>query len=142
MELSVGEERKLERIDHLLDSLASELSRGIPVIVEGRRDVKALESLNVKGMIIPAKANGRSMLSLIQEIERYGWNEVILLMDFDRRGVELTMRLKRYLESIKVKPNISFWKELSSLLRRDLKDIEGLSSYIKNLRLRARVGIV
>ncbi|MFQ6095480.1 MAG: toprim domain-containing protein [Candidatus Bathyarchaeia archaeon] len=130
---SFSMERKLDQILRVLDDLASESAKGTPIIVEGRRDVDALNELKIRGRIIQAKSGGKNVLDLLSMIEAYGKDEVILLLDFDRRGRELTRYLTQRLEKMKIKPNTVFWRELSSFLRRDVKDIEGLSTYIKTL---------
>ena len=60
--------------------------------------------------------------------------EVILLMDFDRRGKELTKRLTQHFERIRIKPNLFFWNRLLGLVGRDVRDIEGLATYLENLK--------
>jgi len=90
----------------------------------------------VNGDIISAKTSGKAFSDVLREIEERGKNEVILLLDFDERGREWVNRLARNLERMKIKPNLVFWKKLSSLVGRDVKDIEGLSSYIQTLKRR------
>ena len=127
-------EKKLERILQILNNLASESIEGTPIIVEGKKDEDALKELNIKGRIIRAKSGNKNSLDLLSVIEACGKDEVILLLDFDRRGKEMTKYLAECLEKMKIKPNTVFWKELSGFLRRDLKDIEGLPAYIETLR--------
>lgn len=132
--MPTGLERKLERICELLDKVADEISRGTPVVVEGEKDAKTLRRLGIDGTIILAKDTGKTFQGALDEIEKRGSAEVILLLDFDRRGREWTARLARNLERTAVKPNLGFWKELIGLVGRDLKDIEGLSSYVETLQ--------
>jgi len=136
--MSASLEKKLEKIQHLLDDLAVELSRGTPVIVEGKKDVESLRKLELIGDMILAKTSGKAFLDVLREVEKRGRSEVVLLMDFDKRGREWTKRLTGNLEAMRIKPNLVFWKELSSLLGRDVKDIEGLSSYVQTLK--AKIG--
>jgi 5S rRNA maturation endonuclease (ribonuclease M5) len=132
--LSTKSEKKLEKILKLLERLATELTKGIPIIVEGRNDVNALHELDLEGDIIKAKSSGKSFLDVLGEIERRGKREVILLMDFDRQGKEWTNRLARRLEEMRIKPNLLFWKRLLGLVGHDVKDIEGLATYLETLR--------
>jgi len=134
--LSTGLQRKAERLSKLLEKLAAEAAKGIPVVVEGQKDVSALHQLNVEGNIVSSKTSGKSFLDILTEIERLRVREVILLLDFDRRGVEWTHRLKQHLEKTRIKPNLNFWNELYGLVGRDLKDIEGLPSYLETLKKR------
>ena len=132
--MSASLERRFEEIKHLLENLVVELSRGTPMIVEGKKDAKALKKLEVTGDIICAKTSGRTFLDVLREVEMRGKSEVILLMDFDSRGREWTRRFASDFERMKIKPNLVFWKRLSGLVGRDVKDIEGLSSYIQTLK--------
>ena len=132
--MSTRLEKKLEKILQLLDRLATESTKGIPIIVEGKNDVNALQELGVEGDVISAKSSGKSFLDVLGEVERKGKREVILLMDFDRRGKEWTNRLAQRLEKTRINPNLLFWKELLRLVGRDVKDIEGLATYLETLR--------
>ena len=128
-----GYERRLEEILRLLEKLKERMADGALVIVEGRKDVESLRKLGAAGKILPAKSSGKSLLDALREIERQEVKEAILLMDFDRRGREWTMRLARHLEAMKIRPNLTFWRQLLGLARRDVKDIESLAGYIETL---------
>jgi 5S rRNA maturation endonuclease (ribonuclease M5) len=131
--LSTRLKEKEEKISLVLERLTRESAKGTPVIVEGRRDAETLRSLAMTGKIILAKTSGKSFLDVISEVKNCGAKEVILLMDFDRRGKEWTKRLKQHLEKMRIKPNTSFWRKLLSLTGHEVKDIEGLASYMKTL---------
>ena len=135
--MSTNLEKRLEKTLQLLDRLATESTKGIPIIVEGKNDINALNKLNVTGDIIQAKS-GKSFLDLLSEVERRGKRDVILLMDFDRRGKELTNRLAQHLEKMRINPNLLFWKELLGLVGRNVKDIEGLATYLETLKEKNR----
>lgn len=124
----------MEKILQLLERLGKEAAKGVPVIVEGKNDVHALQKLDVNGDFILAKTSGKSFFDILSEVEKRGREEVILLMDFDKRGKEWTKRLTQHLEKMKIKPNSLFWKELLSLVGREVKDIEGLATYMETLR--------
>jgi 5S rRNA maturation endonuclease (ribonuclease M5) len=132
--LSEGLKRKAERLRKLLEKLTAEAKKGVPVVVEGQKDVASLKQLGVNGDFVSSKTQGKSFLDILTEIERRRVTEVILLLDFDRRGVEWTHRLKQHLEKTRIKPNLTFWNELYGLVGRDLKDIEGLAAYLETLK--------
>ena len=136
--LSTHLKEKEEKILQVLERLVKESAKGIPIIVEGKKDVEALRALAIEGKIIEAKTSGKSMLDVISEVEECETQEVILLLDFDRRGKEWTKRLKQYLEKMQIKPNIFFWKKLLSIAGREVKDVEGLASYMATLKKKAR----
>lgn len=121
---------KLEKIEHILAKLIEESAKGKLVVVEGKKDAEALNALGVNGAVLTVKTGGKSFLEASQEIDHFGAKEVILLLDFDRRGKEGTMRLQKDLERAKIKVNLTFWRELQGLVGREIKCIESLPSYL------------
>jgi len=132
--LSTHLKEKEEKLLQILERLTKESAKGTPIIVEGKNDIQTLRALAVKGKIISAKTGGKSFLDVISEVEKSGAREVILLLDFDRRGKELTKRLKQDLEKAKIKPNLTFWIKISGLVGKEVKDIEGLATYMETLK--------
>jgi 5S rRNA maturation endonuclease (ribonuclease M5) len=132
--LSTRLREKQEKIQQILDALAEESAKGTLIIVEGKKDVEALRSFGVTGPVLSVKTGGKSFTEALHEIEQTGASEVILLLDFDRRGKEGTNRLKQNLERAKTKPNLKFWHALSALLGREIQCIESLNSYLETLQ--------
>ena len=135
--MSTKTEKRLERILKLLERLEEQSAKGTPIVVEGKNDVQALYRLGITGDIILAKTSGKSFFDVLSEIERRERREVILLFDFDRRGKEWTRRLASCLEGMKITPNLLFWRMLLGLVGRDVKDIEGLATYLEALKNRS-----
>ena len=129
-------QEKEEKIRLVLESLAEENIKGTPIIVEGKKDAEALKALGIDGPIIEAKTGGKTLLDLISIVESSRTREVILLLDFDRRGRDLTRRLKQRLEKTETYPNTEFWSRLLQLVWREVKDIEGLATYMETLKSR------
>jgi len=136
--LSTHLKEKEEKIQQLLERLIEESARGTPIIVEGKKDVETLRALGVQGTIVSAKTGGKSRLDVISEVEIARPREVILLLDFDRQGKEWSKILKERLERARIRPNLKFWKELQGLVSKEVKDIEGLTSYIETLKKKAQ----
>ena len=132
--LSTHLQEKEEKILQVLECLAEESAKGTPIIVEGKNDIEALRALGVEGKIISAKTGGKSILDVISEVEKCTAKEVIILLDFDRRGKEWTKRLKQNLENAKTKINITFWSRLLALVGTEVKDVEGLATYMETLK--------
>ncbi len=132
--MSTRLKEKQEKILHLLEALAEESAKGTLIVVEGKKDLEALRTLNVTGPILTVKTGGKSFGQAVQQIEQACPSEVILLLDFDRRGKEGTGLLKRSLECAHIKPNLKFWSALSSLLAREVQCIEGLNAYLERLQ--------
>ena len=132
--MSTKTEKKLEKIHKLLARLEKQSSKGTPIVVEGRNDIQALHKLGIDGDIILAKSSGKSFLDVLEEIERRDSRKVILLLDFDRRGREWTHHLASCLEGMRITPNLLFWRRLSGLVGHDVKDIEGLATFLETLK--------
>jgi len=132
--LSTKFKEKEEKIQRIIAALTEESAKGKPIIVEGKKDAQALRELGVNGKILTVKTGGKSFIEATAEIEKLGAQEVILLLDFDRRGKEGTVRLKHNLEPAKIKANTRFWRELQALVGREIQCIESLTSYLKTLQ--------
>jgi 5S rRNA maturation endonuclease (ribonuclease M5) len=136
--LSTRLKQKQEKLEQLITKLAEEAAKGKPIIVEGKKDAQALKELGVNGTIVTVKTGGKSFLEATLEIERLGVGTVVLLLDFDRRGKEGTLRLKRDLERAKIKVNTRFWWELQVLVGREIQCIESWPSYLGTLQQKAK----
>ena len=123
-----------EKIHQLLEKLTEESANGTPIIVEGKNDVETLRTLGIGGRIITAKTGGKTLLDVIVEVEESSIAEVIVLLDFDRQGREWTRRVQQHLEKQGIRANVRFWLELLTLVGRDVKDVEGLASYVETLK--------
>jgi 5S rRNA maturation endonuclease (ribonuclease M5) len=124
-------EEALEQIEELLAELGEKASEGVPIIVEGMDDVKALKSLSVEGRIHKI-SNGASLLNFVESFS--GFKEIIVLTDFDRAGDELASFIARQGKSLGVKPITDFRDKLKPLVRREVKDIEGLAKFLQRER--------
>ena len=100
-------------------------------MVEGRKDFLALRKLGIHGNIICVRNFGKI---LADSLDTVVCEEVILLVDFDDFGTSLAKGITQYLEGRGVKVNPVFWKEIRALIKRDVKDIEGLPSYLEKLK--------
>ena len=132
--MSTHLKEKEEKIQQIITKLTEESAKGKPIIVEGKKDEQTLRILGVNGTILTVKTGGKSFLEATAEIEKLGAREVILLLDFDRRGKEGTLRLQRNLERSKIKINVLFWRDLRALVGREIQCIESLTSYLSTLQ--------
>jgi len=130
-------QEKEEGITQILNALAEESAKGTLILVEGKKDVKALRILGIEGSMLTVKTGGRSFVDVVSELEESRTPKVILLLDFDRRGKEGTKRLQLSLEKAKIKTDVELWRALSRLAGRDVQCVEGLVAYIENLRTKA-----
>ncbi len=122
---------RLEQVEDLLERLR-DANESIPVIVEGPKDQKALRNLGLGGTIIKVN-HGGSVFALCETIGR-DHDEAIVLMDWDRTGGQLTRLLKEGLDANQVTANTEYRRELARLTRKDISDVEGMDTYLRNLR--------
>lgn len=131
--LAWAKERE-EKTQKIISEIYEESDKGKLIIVEGKKDAQALRELGFNGRILEVKTGGKYFLDATAEIERVAAGEVILLLDFDRRGVQGTQRLKENLERTRIKVNTRFWQNLQYLVGRKINCIESLTSYLQTLQ--------
>ena len=129
---------KVEKIQQVIAKLIEESAKNKPIVVEGKKDAQALIDLGIKGKVLTVKTGGKSFLEATTEIEKLNSPQIILLLDFDRRGKEGTKRLKCDLERLKIKVNVRFWHDLRGLTGHENQFIESLPTYIQTLREKAQ----
>jgi 5S rRNA maturation endonuclease (ribonuclease M5) len=123
-----AEERRLQAVKELLETITAHSKRGVPVIVEGPNDVKTLRRLGITGPVICAKSRRLGLADFLESIARH--HEVIVLTDFDKEGRALAWRLRRDLSGMRVKANVEIWKQLKALVRSEIVGIESLEKYL------------
>ena len=125
---------KVEKIEGVIAKLVDESTKRKTIVVEGKKDAETLRELGIGGLVVTVKTGGKSFLDIASEIELSAPSEVILLLDFDRRGREGTKLLRQSLERVKIKVNVDIWLELKALTGHEMQCIESLFSYLQNLR--------
>lgn len=132
--MSTKLKEKEEKIEQIIAKIVAESSRGVTILVEGKKDAENLHLLGVEGQVLTVKTGGKSFFDAVAEVEDSGVRSIILLLDFDRRGKEGTVRLVREFERLRIKVNVKFWRELKGLVGRDIQCIESLSGYLETLK--------
>lgn len=131
--MSTRLQNKKEKLLKILELLAEESKSGSPIIVEGKKDIRTLRRLGIKGIIVTVKTKGKSFLNAISEIKQIKSSNVILLLDFDKRGTQGTKYLQKYLEHHRIKYNLTYWHKLKALTAKEIQFIESLDVYLFNL---------
>lgn len=109
-----------------------EKSKSYLIIVEGKKDKIALQELDFENIFV-INEDGKSLGEKIEEIQEIaGRNKICILTDFDKKGKQLYLLLKSKLSEIGVKQDNSL---RGFLLKERISHIEGLSSYMKKLKL-------
>jgi len=102
----------------LLDEL-----KACVVVVEGKKDVRALARLGVNAFAL----DGRP-LHVVVEMLPAGAKEVVLLVDYDREGREIFLKLKKLLQLYKIKHNARLRRKLMEFGKTRIEDFNGVAS--------------
>ncbi len=128
-------EKKVEKIEETLNEIKGECEEGTPILVEGVHDRLSLAALGIEGKIF--QLNGRKkLLNFLESLS--GYPRMIVLTDFDRTGEELAKFCSKHLKPLGVEPLLEPREKLKRLLRRDVKDIEGMVRFLQNQRILLR----
>jgi len=126
-------DESLEQVDELLSELNKLASGGTPIIVEGMDDEKALMKLGISGRFHKV-SSGSSLLNFVESFSNN--KEIIILTDFDRAGDELAKFITKHAKRLGVEPITEFRDKLKLLVRRSIKDVEGLAKFLQKERER------
>jgi len=121
----------LEILEETLDEL-NEASKIMPIIVEGLKDRMALRSLGVNGNVVVLN-DGESILNTCEKLARK-WGAAIILTDWDHKGGQLARSLMDSLEICGVSYDTEYRASISRMVKKDIKDVEGLPPLIQRLR--------
>lgn len=124
----------LERFEKLIESIESGSEEGA-IVVEGRRDEKALRELGVEGNIRVIN-RGVSLLQFCEELSREE-RHVVLLVDWDAKGDELAEKLRGGLAHGGLEVDLEIRKGLRSLAWGSIKAVEELASFYRRVRAAA-----
>lgn len=126
---SASDIERAERLREIFEYL-QDINKGVPIIVEGKKDASALRSLGLIGDIITLH-NGKNLYDFCDDIT-HRFHRVILLLDWDKKGEDLNRALSQHLKG--------HWEEFSSfrellrvLCQKEIKDIEGIPKLLKRL---------
>ncbi|MEA1908904.1 MAG: toprim domain-containing protein, partial [Euryarchaeota archaeon] len=114
---------RCEMIERVLQDVREQSGGGAVIVVEGKHDVISLRNLGICGKIVPL--GGQPLLNFADTLA-CGSDSVIVLTDWDRRGNELAQRIVLYLQPYAVMVNTSLRDRLKKLVRKDIKDVQGL----------------
>ncbi|MCF3653787.1 MAG: toprim domain-containing protein [Aigarchaeota archaeon] len=135
--LIIGKYRRielLEEFEELVENLRRDSEDGVPIIVEGERDVRSLRILGIMGEIIPVK----SIRGLRRRLEAKDVKSVILLFDLDQEGEKLMRLVKRSLEGVVGEINTRYWLRLKTFKKLGFTQVEHLHLVPEKIRAPSR----
>jgi dTMP kinase len=122
----------LETLTEIMDEL-DKASRIMPVIVEGLKDRMALRSLGVNGHIVILN-DGETILGTCEKLAKE-WGAAIIFTDWDQKGGELAHALMEALRNCEISYDTEYRANISMLVKKDIKDVEGLPALMRRLRV-------
>ncbi len=121
-----------ERLEIILREISKLSDEGVGIIVEGKKDEESLRELGIEGPVYQIPSGGKTSLNSLEDLP--DCDEVIILTDFDSAGEDLADFCRKHLEKLGVKILYHYREDLRNLVRKAVKDIEGLASFIRSER--------
>ena len=116
-------EQEVQNVKDFILSLNAQ--RKSVVIVEGKRDSRALKKLGFSGTVFELHRFG-GMIKFADRVAKY--DRLIMLLDGDRKGKYLTAKIIEQLQH-RTKIDLSFKKRLVSITKGKIRFIEQLVCY-------------
>jgi 5S rRNA maturation endonuclease (ribonuclease M5) len=121
----------IEALEELISALLEASQRGAAIIVEGRRDKMALQSLGASGPVI--MASSKSILDMAEDAASQ-YQEIVVLTDWDEKGEEMALLIEQHLRCTQSLANMEIRSRLKRLVRKEIKDVESLGFYVERMR--------
>lgn len=117
---------KIKKVLHYL----YEINKFVPIIVEGKKDRKALKDMGFDGQIITLHS-GKSIYEFSENIANR-FDKVVLLIDWDEKGEELYSKIGDYLHGM--------WEDFAStreilkiLCQKEISGIEQIPTLFQRI---------
>lgn len=101
----------------------------IPIIVEGKNDLGCLRTLDFQGDIILVNG-GSSLVNFSENVAEVN-DEVIILTDFDRKGVEIKKNIQRYMIGLGCRVDTALWDTIRKYV--PIRTVEELPFAVKRI---------
>jgi 2,5-diamino-6-(ribosylamino)-4(3H)-pyrimidinone 5'-phosphate reductase len=118
---------ELEELEKVIEELRV-ANESAPILVEGEKDRNALQFLGINGTILVLH-RGKGIPALCDQIAA-NHKEIILLMDWDKKGRRLTHFIKQNLRG-RIKINLKIRYKFAKTV--GVRTIEGIPSYFATL---------
>ncbi|MEM2924266.1 MAG: DNA primase [Methanocellales archaeon] len=130
------DEERLKEIELLMNELRNDSKKGAIILVEGKKDERALRDLGIEGMVVVA--SHYPLLQISDKMANDGV-EIVLLTDWDKKGDLIAEKISTYLSALGRNVNLRIRTKLGDLIKKDVKEVENLPSYIARLRIECRL---
>lgn len=126
--------RRLLRLNEELEELKYYGEQGVPILIEGKKDEKALRELGIKANFIKVSGSPLNLFE-IAELAAESSPQVIILTDFDKKGNQLAKKLSKDIQDLGSYPDMQIRRRIMGMTRKYIKDIESLPKHINKLEL-------
>jgi 5S rRNA maturation endonuclease (ribonuclease M5) len=121
---------RLEEIQAVLEEMISRDPRTV-ILVEGMRDRGALTILGVGGEMVQVQSSD-GVFGIAERLAKEG-KSAMIMMDWDRKGGQLSRLLRSALEANAVPYDDGLRQRLVIVARQDIKDVQSLPSLYSRL---------
>lgn len=126
----MNDEERLAEIEDVLEELR-ELAADHVILVEGPKDKKALNSIGIEGELFMIQSEG-GPVKAAEYVSEHG-GKAVILTDWDRRGGTIAHELENQLSALGLVYDSRIRAKLSSLCKKDIKDVESLDTLLERL---------
>ncbi|WP_321420279.1 toprim domain-containing protein [uncultured Methanomethylovorans sp.] len=123
--------KRLELIEKIVEELLCFSREGNIILVEGKRDKLSLGKLGIEGKI--EVVTHHPLTDVCEKVAAAG-KKVVILTDWDRRGMMLEKKIAEHLEQYGIRIEHQLRKRILYLVQKDIKDVESLYTHITKLR--------
>lgn len=110
-----------------VDELKEKSKNGWVVVVEGKKDVKSLRAIGVSGEIFVFTGFASTADTLKD-------SDVIILTDFDSKGMEIEKGLVEALRSYGKMPDVEIKRKIFSNVRKEITKVEEISAFYEKIK--------
>lgn len=121
----------IDGLHEFIDMLNEEAESGSLIVVEGKRDVEALNRIGFNGDLIILN-HFKGITDFVDNHCQIR-NKIILLLDMDRTGKHLTSKLVSQLQHKGNNVNLFYKKALAKITYGKIRQVEELAAYAPNL---------
>jgi len=126
-----------KKLSCIIEELKICAEQGMPILIEGKKDEKALKKLGIDGTFIKVSGSGLKLFEIAEKSVKSS-SKVIILTDFDKKGEQLAKRLAEDIQSLGSYPNLEIRRKIMGITRKFIKDIESLPRHMEQLELEER----
>ncbi|MFQ5970401.1 MAG: toprim domain-containing protein [Nitrososphaerales archaeon] len=119
---------EVQRVQKFVNMLNEESSNGAIVVVEGKHDVEALDSIGFVGNVVMLNSY-KGVNRLVEHLEQT--RKVILMLDMDRKGKYLTHKILTLLQYKGKNVDLFYKKTLAEITKGKVRHTEDLTIYNK-----------